>query len=322
MYQIKYKQIFTAMLMSSFLAINAAAYTIDGNLNDWGVDLPNGLAGNDSAWMPSSATADWKVEDNIDDQCVPNTGIYGSCNDWDTGTAGWNAKGVHIQGQGPSYTHYSEPALVVGGRKYDGRAGGEPYDLEAMYFDDVPGYAYFAIVTSMAESGYTDRWGRHTDTGDLALDLDRDDSTGEYGYEYGIKTSGPQRGLVCYLPHWTLPNANNGFPSSAPSTMNCSWPNSKVMGWADVVYNNAGAADYTFPNYVIEIRVDKRFIGSPAKGDISDLHTTITCGNDIIEIGGYSYDFPAPEYASAAVPALILILAPAAAYLAARKRVG
>ena len=65
--------------------------------------------------------------------------------------------------------------------------------------------------------------------------------------------------------------------------------------------------------------MDKRFIGSPQKGDLSDLHTAITCGNDVIEIGGYSYDYPAPEFASAALPALILVLAPALAFLAARK---
>ena len=314
-----HKKTFALFLIAAVFSGNALAYTVDGNLNDWGVDLSKGLAGNASAWVPASKTTDWKVEDDIDDECVPNTGIYGPCADWDTALPGYNAKGTHIQGSGKNYTHYSEPASIVGGRKYDGRAGGEPYDIEALYFDDTPGYAYFAIVTSMPESGYTDRWGRHTDTGDLALDLDRSDATGQYGYEYGIKTSGPNKGQVCYLPKWTLPNAASGFPSNAPSTMSCNGTNSKVMGNAAIVYANSGQQDHTFPNYVIEIKVDKRFIGSPQKGDLSDLHTAITCGNDVIEIGGYSYDYPAPEFASAAIPALILVLSPAAAFLAAKR---
>jgi len=313
------KKAFALFLTAAVFSGTALAYTVDGDLSDWGVDLSNGLSGNVSAWVPKANTTDWKVEDDIDDDCVPNTWLYGNCLDWDTGIPGYNAKGVHVQGQGPTYSDYDEPASVVGGRKYDGRAGGEPYDIEAMYFDDTVGYAYFAIVTSISESGHTDRWGRHTDTGDLALDLDRDDSTGQYGYEYGIKTSGPQKGLVCYMPKWTLPQASMGFPSNGPSTLNCSVPGAIVKGYANLVYKSSGIPDHSVQNYVIEIKVNKNLIGMPARGYMSDLHTAITCGNDVIELGGYSYDYPAPEFASLAIPALILLLAPALAYLASRK---
>jgi hypothetical protein len=315
----KTKETFLAALLIAALADGASAYAVDGSLSDWGVDLAHGLGGNASAWAPSSKTADWKVEDNIDPECAPNTGIYGPCQDWDTALPGYNSRGVHVEGHGHAYVPYAEPASIVGGRKYDGPAGGEPYDLEAVYFDDVPGYAYFAIVTSMPEAGHTDRWGRHTDTGDLALDLDLDPSTGQYGYEYGIKTSGPDRGRICYLPKWTLPNAANGFPSNAPSTMSCDGPSSENRGKATMVYKGAGAPDHTFDNYVIEVKVDKRSIGLPPKGEMGDLHTAITCGNDVIEIGHYSYDYPAPEFQSAAAAFLVLAVAPLAAYLAARK---
>ncbi len=308
--------IFSALVSILVLATAAAAYSVDGSLSDWGVDLAQGLSGTESAWASSSPTADWIVEDNIDDKCVPNTGIYGRCYDW----TGYNAKGVHIEGTGAAYSPYAEPALLHADSwgKYDGPAGGEVYDIEALYFDDISGYAFFAIVTSMPETGHTDAWGRHTDTGDLAIDLDNNPATGDYGYEYGIKTSGPNKGLVCYMPAWSLPNVADGFSSSAPSTMACNGPSSKVMGYAQLVYKDAGVADHGFPNWVIEVKVPKYMIGMPAKGDISEIHTTITCGNDVIELKPVSWDFPAPEFPSAAVPFMALI--PALAYAASRRR--
>jgi len=32
-------------------------------------------------------------------------------------------------------------------------SGGETFDMEAIYFDNKAGFAYFAVVTSMPESG-------------------------------------------------------------------------------------------------------------------------------------------------------------------------
>ncbi|MFH0860158.1 MAG: hypothetical protein V1921_03060 [Candidatus Altiarchaeota archaeon] len=174
---------------------------------------------------------------------------------------------------------------------------------------------YFAIVTSMPELGYTDAWGRHADTGDLALDLDRNSGTGEYGYEYGIKTHGSSKGQICYLPDWSLPNSGDGFPASAPSTMSCTGSESVVKGSAETVYANAGSSDNGVSNYIIEIKVPKNLIGSPVQGDIGDLHSTVTCGNDVIEIDHYSFDFPVPEFFSVLVPLMILLTVPTILYL-------
>ena len=299
------------------LSGSASAYSIDGSLNDWGVNLGSAFGGSESGWVPSSATAQWKVEDNIDDKCVANTGIYGPCKDW----TGYDAKGAHIQGEGTAYSPYAEPHLYHADSwgKYDGPAGGEAYDIEALYFDDEVGYAYFAIVTSMPEGGHTDAWGRHTDTGDIALDLDNDPSTGQYGYEYGIKTSGANKGQVCYLPTWSLPNAAQGFPDNTPSTMSCAGAGSKVIGQAQLAYASAGVSDNGYPNYVIEAKIPKWMIGMPAKGTLADVHTTITCGNDVIEIAPFRWNFEAPEFPGSAAVILILALAPAAAWVGSKK---
>jgi hypothetical protein len=309
------KKLVLTTILALILAGSSAAYTIDGDISDWGVNLTAGLSGNASAWVPIVNTTDWKVENNIDDDCVPNTWQYGSCVDW----TGYNAKGVHIEGHGTAYSDYDEPASIVGGRKYDGPAGGEPYDIEALYFDDTTGYVYFVIVTSMPETGYIDQYGRYTTTGDLALDLDRNSGTGEYGYEYGIKTHGPNKGQICYLPKWSLPHSSMGFPSNAPSTMTCNGSSSVVTGTASVVYANSGKSDNGRSNYIIEIKARKIYIGAPAKGDLGNLHTTITCGNDEIEIGDYTYDFPAPEFSSIGVPLVVLLIAPTLAFIVSRR---
>lgn len=303
-------------LIAALFAVvqTAGAYSIDGSISDWGVDLQMGLDGSEDAWAPSSATADWKVEDNIDDDCEPYAWEYGDCKDW----TGYSAKGVHIQGVGQSHSDFDEPGTPQGGQVYDGPAGGEVYDIEALYFDDSAGYVYFAIVTSMPEHGYVDQWGRPTDTGDLALDVDTNAGSGEYGYEYGIKTSGPNKGQVCYLPDWSLPHASQGLPANAPSTMSCDGPDSEIVGYVPLMYVNAGEDDHGFSNWVIETKVPKRYLGSPALGENGNLHTALTCGNDVIEIGEYTYDYPAPEFTSAIIPLLILIAAPLTAYVKAR----
>jgi hypothetical protein len=299
------------------LSTSVSAYAIDGSLSDWGVNLISAFGGNESAWVPSSNTTQWAVENNIDPACVPFTGIYGHCVDW----TGYSAKGTHIKGEGQVYGLYAEPALTHadGWDKYDGPAGGEVYDIEALYFDDQVGFANFAIVTSMPESGHTDQWGRHTDTGDIALDLDNNPATGQYGYEYGIQTSGPKKGQVCYMPSWSLPNAADGFPQDAPSTMYCNGTNSKILGYAQLKYASAGVSDNGYPNWVIETKIPKWMIGMPAKGSLGDIHVTITCGNDVVEIRPFKWNFDAPEFPGSVAAILILVFAPAAGWIATRK---
>jgi hypothetical protein len=49
----------------TMLAIPAVAYTIDGCMDDWGVNLSEDWSVEDT-WVPSSPTTYWSVEDNID----------------------------------------------------------------------------------------------------------------------------------------------------------------------------------------------------------------------------------------------------------------
>jgi hypothetical protein len=205
-------------------------------------------------------------------------------------------------------------------------AGGAPSDVEALYFDDDGQYAYFGIVLSMGPDGYTDRWGRVYEPGDIAIDLDNDATTGYKGYEYSIKTTGPNTGQVCYMPEWTLKHSSYGLKDNAPSTASCDGDASVVVGTADVAYVDTGLTDKGYdnwdgevdvPNYVIEARVHKNVIGIPHKGDTSDLHVTLTCGNDVVQLNDFEWDYDVPEFG---VIAAGLVLVGAGFYIQKRRR--
>ena len=185
-----------------------------------------------------------------------------------------------------------------------------------MYFDDMNGYAFFGIVTSMPEAGTTDAWGRYTAPGDIAIDMDNNPATGMHGYEYGIKAYGPNKGQVCYMPVWSTPSS---FTQNAPAQMSCDGASSVDMGDATLQYANAGISDNGKANYVIEVMVSKAMIGMPAINSHGDIHMTITCGNDVINLTPVEWHFNAPEFPSAIVPLLILAMAPLAAFRASRK---
>lgn len=235
--------------------------------------------------------SDWGVTPFVD--WVPDTGtVEYTEEDFD----GTNAE------PGPS-------ALFPGGYPY----GGEGYDIEAIYFDDAAGIAYFAIVLSIPESGYSNG----IIPGDLALDIDNDPSTGEYGFEYGVKLTGDKKGFVCYNPDWTHPGCNPKWgwcDESKLSVMECPIGYS---GRGVFVYEKAGVNDNGRPNYIIEGKVLKSLIGLPQQGDVSQLHAANSCGNDFIELE-YRWDFPVPEFVSALVPLIVLLTVPTLAYFSVR----
>lgn len=183
--------------------------------------------------------------------------------------------------------------------------GGEHYDLEAMYFDDDSHNAYFAIVTSMGPQGYGG-----CSPGDMALDLDQNGV-----YEYGIvltNLGGFTIGTICHNPTWSTTWSN---PSNPLRVTSCT-----ATGTATVVYTNAHIGpDNGAGNWVIEIRAPKTAIGQPQQGSMSNLHATISCGNDIIELEEYSWDFSVPEFVSGSVAFLIVLLTPGFAYLMSKK---
>jgi hypothetical protein len=277
----------------------AATHQITGNiLNDWGVDLNKAYStasDNNSGWLPTSKDVDWVVANNR----------VSSGADW----TGYSSTGYHYRINALTRSIEPYPELPING--YVLPAGGEPYDLEALYFDDDNQNIYIAIVTSMNKSGYTrpPNDNRHTDPGDIAIDLDNNVSTGKMGYEYGIKTVGNE-GWMEKGPTWTVPT---DFASSQPYNFTkgsgvylntVPFKYTKVQNAPEHVY--AGTTEYTdasyTDNYVIEAVIPKSYVGNPSKDQLSNIHITIGCGNDVIELRPVKFKYNVPEFPSIALP--------------------
>ena len=276
-------------------------YTIDGDLSDWGVNLTGDWSVNET-WLPCPGhdSVEFIVEDNADPR-------------WD---ATYN--GVHIKGTGCNYTRYYEPKVYCshyGGYMVE-PISGEPYDIEAKYLDEDENYIYVAIVTSMNPNG-----SGNFEPIDFAMNLDGNDSTGEYGYEYGVKlhtSDGIPQWDIYYLPNWSEPHY---CPENRPGKMVGVLPGGNKTGTAIGKYvqcpscnlgesctfsgNSYTGCDHGVPNYVIEMAIPKSAVNMTGKNLTEPpfpkaLWTCDTCGNDKISN-------PIPEFLTVVIPAAALI---------------
>ena len=134
--------------------------------------------------------------------------------------------------------------------------------------------------------------------GDLALDIDND---GEY--EYGIKVTGSNKGQICYMPKW-----KGSWWTRGPSTFSCNGINSQVMAeTAVVMWGDANQKDNGHPNYIIEVKAPVSALGNPTDQQLSNVHTSMSCLNDHIELEPFSWDFEIPEFST--IGAAIALLA-------------
>lgn len=312
-----------SLFIFALLALPAMAGThqMSGKLSDdWDVNLLDAYGGDKTFsdhnqigvsenWIPKKfPSADYIIENNIDPVRVDKK--IEPFTDW----TGYAATGTHIIKNGlmDSYQQYDEPTIgPVSGRIYCQPAGGEAYDIEALYFDDDNTYMYLAIVTSVPEVG-SDGW----KMGDIALDIsDKDgkviDSTSTVPYEYGIKVleggkvkeGGIEKtikpGTILYQPTWTKP-ASYEFPENYPYTIDSGTPASTK---ADILYTSTGIPnDNGVSNSIIEVRIPRSAIGSPSKDQLSYIHLTIGCGNDFIELKPVKFKSYIPEFPSIVIP--------------------
>jgi len=275
-------------------------YNIDGNLSDWGVNLTGNWSLNET-WVPNEGI-EFVVEDNND----PHHVRY--------------ATGVHIKGVGSHYEYYYEPKVSCNGKEKVEPIGDEPYDVEAKYLDEDENYIYVAIVTSMNPNG-----SGNLEPIDFAMNLDGDDSTGEYGYEYGVKlheSDGIPQWNISYLPDWAEPGT---CPDNAPGKMVGLLPRGRWVGKAIGAYvqctscnlgescgiryyfidPNSTGCDHGVPNYVVEMAIPKSAVGMTGKNLTESpfpkvLWTCDTCGNDKIKNS-------IPEFMTVVIPAAALI---------------
>ena len=284
--------VITLIAVPSALALK---YTIDGDLSDWGVDLTGNWSLNET-WVPNDGI-EFIVENNYD----PNTPTYAK-NYNSTQDPRW--QGVHIKGIAPNYTVYDEPVVWCGGAVSAYVAEpyqGEMYDLEAKYLDQDDEYIYVAIVTSVPPNA------TGVDApGDLGLDLDGNASTGEWGYEYGVKL-GNKTGLtqweIGYLPDW---KPNYVIKDNSPGVFKGYLPGGGKTGEAIGAYVQGPTCtegpfmDRGKPTYIIEMAIPKSAVGVTGYLSQGMIHHTDACGNDAINNS-------IPEFMTVVIPAAALI---------------
>ena len=288
--------VITLIAVSSAGSQPPLRYNIDGDLSDWGVDLTGNWSLNET-WVPNDGI-EFIVENNYD----PNTPTY-AWNYNDTQDQRW--QGVHIKGIAPNYTVYDEPVVWCPGlKRYVAEPyGGEPYDLEAKYLDQDKYYIYVAIVTSVPPNAT----GVNA-PGDLGLDIDRNASTGEWGYEYGVKL-GTKTGLtqweIGYLPDW---EPNYVIDDNSPGIFKDYLPGGGKTGEAIGAYVQGPTCtegpfmdkEYYKPTYIIEMAIPKSAVGVTGNLSQGMIHHTDACGND-------KMDNPIPEFMTVVIPAAALI---------------
>jgi len=261
-------------LLLGISTVAMAAPTIDGDLSDWGLSklATNSWKFNDT-WLPDPATStianavDFIIEDNHDPR--------------------WGAPdGVHIRGRTSSYMPYLEPKVQhADGNWYAEPVGGEYFDIEALYLYQDATDIYLAVVTSGDPSQ-----GGGLRPGDLALNLDNDLSTGEFGYEYGVFISSlghyPQ-GTILYHPHWEGTGAI--IPPNTDIIVPPDFADTAVVGYADISYSNSWMTTIDnnyepLPNWVIEMKIPKSDVGVMGNINMGNLRYADNCLNDHIFI--------------------------------------
>ena len=202
-----------------------------------------------------------------------------------------------VWGAGTSQT-YLNPGYTA----YDSSTYGNIYDIEAMYFDNDGLYGYIALITGQGPTGFD--W----PIGDIGIDVtgtmaDLYDGTtlkGQTRYEYAIDfndTNASLESVTQWKNVYYDGTPNPDYTSSDPWEVNASSELTSVAyAWAE--YNGDGSG-VDLELWVYEFGFLLSDLGLEA-GDEFNLHWTMKCGNDSINLTA-TVD-PVPE------PATMLLL--------------
>jgi len=185
----------------------------------------------------------------------------------------------------------------------------EPYDVEALYFDDDPLNFYIAVVTSFpGPPGFTETRLRRNPlivTGDLALDLglNRERPHDSFSYDYGVNithetrrgwrsaaSGGDAVGNEIYRTgnsdwyvgaRWYSTPADRELTNFDPD--HCRFSGAPV-GHAEVVYYEyvfeGGLLECGQPTYVIEVTIPRGVLEELGRGDRIAISWVEGCRND------------------------------------------
>jgi hypothetical protein len=175
--------------------------------------------------------------------------------------------------------------------------GGEAFDLEGFFVGFDANYMYVALTNSFGMSAHSSAWGSNFDQGDIffgfngqtntfAIDIDAaGDNLRSVDTYQGI----PQIG-GSYYNHYPIRNRVGAFQVTSGDILGSA--NRSLTFWDDLETNPMKPpADASGDTYVFEWKIDRSLLGWDGSSDIF-FHTTLGCGNDLIE---YTYESSIPE---------------------------
>ncbi|MCK4811057.1 MAG: hypothetical protein KAS74_02180 [Methanosarcinales archaeon] len=274
------------------MAMPAAAYTIDGNCDDWNIDPQSDLSHRliSSSLIPDPVgTIDYVIDnDNAE---------------WATGAVR------------PNMSNFTGP---------------EWCDIEAMYVDDDSEYIYVLIITSMPKHGKW--YGEHLQPGDLGLDFNGDgtfdygvkivqnDEQGKFGVV----------GTIYSDPNWKVLDWGSGRTDitsivygvevgqaeimytgtdvgeisdvavpDGPTDSGLPWD---TFGLMKLEHGGAYEDNPSIPNEVIEIAIPKSALN--LQHTMLNLQSSPSCGNGVIKLESVTL---IPEFATLAIPVISLL---------------
>jgi hypothetical protein len=209
---------------------------------------------------------------------LPNVGLAtytvdGSLSDW--GVTPFGTPAQWIPNGTADYTHTE-------GNFYQAHHYSEPYDFEAMYFDNDAQNFYVGVVSSA-------RLGTGSGAGDLGIDLNHDMVISPHGIVTGLEHAMLMQygtwGQVVRDPTWS----DTFQPPSWPD----GWQGSPWQASGGTLEGSAYAVVQYYPEmedgtYILEASIPRNLFPNNGgnTGDLVGLHLTIACGNDSINLVG------------------------------------
>ncbi len=166
--------------------------------------------------------------------------------------------------------------------------GAQAYDAEALYLTRDNDYLYIALVTGHSpltpNRPSANSWG----AGDIAIDLGADGS-----WDLGIETTGNQgtQGGIYSGVGWAygIWDAQGRYDPAHPDrTHPTSILGGRLEATAALAYTTSGQAGYGLwtgdKHYFYEVAVPWSVFGSQWAGSLFDVHWTMNCANDSIQL--------------------------------------
>ncbi len=251
----RFLSIFALFLSVCFLSGQVYGYTVDGSVDDWGVNISSTEytgQGYLDVNTPTSSTADFYTEDNADHTSPRYTLV------------------------GPGYTQ-----------------SGNIYDAEALYFDNDGTYGYIALITGTCFNDYFFPGDIAISVNSSASDINLFDlypspqikGTVPYNYAITLTEKTADAELVSVSEWWSVYYDTDPYDFSDADP----WKVKTGQSIGDIEYKYTQVMDHWI--YEVSFKLDDLGL---TDGDTLDIRWTMQCGNDYLFIDDATVN-PVPE---------------------------